>query len=150
MSIQTPAGRQAGGPVTAAQPVYDEDRGAGWVTFSGVILMIVGTMNVIGGIAAIDDSAFFVGDAKYILTGLHTWGWVITIIGAAQFLTALGIWARNSFARWLGVLFASANAIAQLLMMPAFPLWSLALFTLDILVVYGLIAYGGRLEQARA
>ena len=34
---------------------------------------------------------------------------------------------------------ASANAILQLLFMPAYPFWSLCLFTLDMLVIYGLI-----------
>ena len=38
------------------------------------------------------------------------------------------------------------NAIIQLLFIPAYPFWSLALFTLDILVIYGLIAHGKRVE----
>ena len=41
---------------------------------------------------------------------------------------------------------ASANAILQLAFMPAYPFWSLCLFTLDILVIYGLIAHGKRAE----
>jgi hypothetical protein len=39
---------------------------------------------------------------------------------------------------------ASLNAIDQLLFIQAYPFWSLTLFTLDILVIYGLIAYGKR------
>jgi hypothetical protein len=48
--------------------------------------------------------------------------------------------------RWIGVAIAAGNAILQLLFMPAYPFWSLCLFTLDILVIYGLIARGRRLE----
>ena len=62
----------------------------------------------------------------------------------AQILAAFGIWARNAVAVWFGVFCASLNAIAQLLMLPAYPLWSLALFAIDILVIYGLVAYGTR------
>ena len=36
------------------------------------------------------------------------------------------------------------SGVAQLLFIPAYPFWSLALFTLDILVIYGLIAHGSR------
>ena len=141
MSIQTPptgAGRAPG--------TYDSatDAGGGWVTFAGVILSIVGVMNIIGGIGAIDDSQFFAGNTKYVLGDLHTWGWVILILGAAQLLTAFGLWARSTPARWLGVGFASLNAIALLLMLPAYPLWSLALFSLDIIVIYQLATYGAR------
>jgi hypothetical protein len=122
---------------------YD-DNGDGWVVFSGTMLMIAGVINFIGGIAAIDNAQFFVGNAKFIVSDLKTWGWVIAILGAVQVLVALGIWARNGFARWLGITFAALNSIAQLLMLPAYPLWSLAIFSLDILIIYGLAAHGGR------
>ena len=51
---------------------------------------------------------------------------------------------RNRLARWLGVIFAAGNAVTALLMMPAYPFWSLCIFAVDILVIYGLIAYGRR------
>jgi hypothetical protein len=142
MAVQTPA-------EGAAQARYDyvDERGDGWVVFAGVMLMIVGVINVIGGIAAIDDANFYVRDAQFVFSDLNTYGWAITILGSVQVLVALGVWARNGFSRWMGVLFASLNAFVQLLMMPAFPLWSLALFTVDLLIIYGLILYGGRIEE---
>lgn len=59
-----------------------------------------------------------------------------------QLLVGLGVFAKNQFARWAGVFILSLNALAQLLMMPAYPLWSLLIFTVDILAIYGLVAYG--------
>jgi hypothetical protein len=143
MSVQTPAGERAG----SAGYAYGDERGDGWVTFAGVMLMMLGIANFIGGIAAIDDANFYVGNAQFVVSDLNTYGWVITILGAGQVLVALGIWARNGFSRWMGVIFASLNAIVQLFMMPAFPLWSLAIFSVDILVIYALITYGGRIEK---
>jgi len=145
MTVQTPAG--ANDQMSQARYDYEAERGDGWVTFAGVMLLIVGTLNFIGGIAAIDNANFWVGDARFMFSDLNTYGWVITILGSVQVLAALGIWARNGFARWMGVLFASVNAVAQLLMIQAYPFWSLSLFALDILVIYGLIAYGGRIQQ---
>jgi hypothetical protein len=123
---------------------YEESRGTGWLVFAGAMLAIVGTLNVIGGIGAISNSKFFVNDAKYVFGSLNTWGWVALTFGVAQVLTAFGVWARSTAAAWLGMLFVSLNAVAQLLDIPAYPFWSLALFTLDILILYGLAAYGGR------
>ena len=122
----------------------DEARGAGWVTFAGIMLAMVGTLNLIGGIAAVSDSTFYTQNAQYILSGLNTWGWILICLGVTQVLTALGIWMRVTGVRWLGVAFASLNAIVQLLVIDAYPFWSLALFTLDILVIYGLVAYGAK------
>ena len=146
MSVETPGGTAGRERRTTAFEGYPERPGEGWVTFAGVMLMIVGVMNFIGGIAAIDDANVYIANAQYVFSDLNTWGWVIMITGGVQVLAALGIWAHNQFARWLGVGFVSLNALAQLLMMPAFPLWSLSIFAVDILILYGLIAYGGRDE----
>jgi hypothetical protein len=121
-----------------------EDSGAGWVAFAGVMLMILATLNVIDGIAAVSDSTFFTENAKFVISNLNTYGWVLIICGVVQGLVALGVWARVGGIRWLGVGIASVNAVLQLLFIPAYPFWSLALFTLDVLVIYGLIAHGKR------
>ena len=63
--------------------------------------------------------------------------------GALQLVTAFGVWSGNEIARWAGVLLAGANAIVLLLFLPAFPLLAIALFAVDVLVIYGLLAYGG-------
>jgi hypothetical protein len=144
VSVRTPM-ENAGAESYGAPGAYVDERGDGWLVFAGIMLMIVGVMNFIGGIAAIDDSKFFVGNAQFVISDLNTWGWVILLTGAVQVLAAVGIWARNQLSRWLGVGFASVNALAQLLMIAAFPLWSLALFSVDLLIIYGLVVYGGRI-----
>ncbi len=133
-------------PRTSSSAAYDVDTGYGWVVFAGTMLLIVGILNVIYGIAAIDNANFYVNGANYVISDLNTWGWVVLITGAAQFLTAFGVWARNTFATWLGIAFACLNAIGMLLMLPAYPLLSIALFAVDVLVVYGLAVHGGRQE----
>ena len=133
-----------------AYPGYDllEERGHGWVLFAGVLVLLVGTLNVIEGIAAIGNAHFFVANTHYIAGSLHTWGWVVLCLGVLQWAVGCGVFVKNQFSRWTGVVVLSGNAIAQLLMMPAYPLWSLCIFTLDILAIYGLIAYGKRITEA--
>jgi len=120
----------------------DLDRGYGWVMFAGVLLLMVGSINFIEGIAAIGNARFFVSNTHYIVGSLNTWGWVVLCIGVLQWAVGLGIFLKNQFARWVGVAVLSINAVVQLMMMPAYPFWSLSIFTIDILAIYGLIAYG--------
>jgi len=127
----------------AAQGAYDEP-GGGWILFAGIMLMLVGILNVIWGIAAIGNSSFFVNDQKYIISNLNTWGWVTVILGAVQIVAAYSIWAGNQFGRWFGIAVAGLSAIGALMSLPAYPFWSLAIFAVDILVIYGLAAYGGQ------
>jgi hypothetical protein len=121
-----------------------EKSGSGWVMFAGIMLLIAGVLNVIYGIAAVDDSKFFVHETQYILSGLNTWGWVTIILGALEILAAFSIWSGGEFGRWFGIFVAGLSAIGALLSMPAYPFWSLAIFAIDILIIYGLAAYGGR------
>jgi hypothetical protein len=136
------------GPETSNRiptPTYDHEireRRSGWVAFAGTLLGILGTLNVIQGIAAIGRSHFYAANAHYVFGDIKTWGWVVLILGALELLVALGVFSANQFARWGGVLILSLTALAQLLMMPAYPFWGLALFAVAILAIYALIAHG--------
>jgi hypothetical protein len=118
--------------------------GEGWVAFAGIMIAIVGVLNFIYGIAAISNSHFYAREVTYIISDLNTWGWVIMITGVIQFCAAIAIFGHVEWGRWIGILTASVNAIIQLIFIPAYPFGSLALFALDILIIYGLVAYGGR------
>lgn len=116
----------------------DPDRVTGWWIFAGILLGIAGVLNVIYGIAAIGNSSFFVGDARYILGELNTWGWVTLIIGAVQLIAAFSLFAGGGFGRWIGIFAAAASSIVALLSIPAYPFWSLSIFALAIIVLYQL------------
>jgi hypothetical protein len=117
--------------------------GSGWMFFASIMLGLIGVLNAIYGIAAIDKSSFFVANTQYILSDLKTWGWVLLIIGALQLFAAFSVWRGGSFGRWFGIAVASLNSIAALMSMPAYPFWSLAIFAIDVLVIYALTTYGG-------
>ena len=136
-------GTQVGTPGGRAGPP-DEPHGAGWVLFAGIMLMLAGILNVLYGIAAISNSSFFVHNTRYILSGLNTWGWVMLILGALQVVAAYSVWAGNRFGVWFGIAVAGLNSIGALLSIPAYPFWSLAVFAVDVLVIYGLAVYGGQ------
>jgi hypothetical protein len=122
----------------------DDIQGAGWLMFAGIMVLIVAVLNIIYGIAAIDGSKFFIEDEKFILSDLNTWGWIVLIIGVLQLFAGFSIWAGGGYGRWIGIITASVSAIGALLTIPGYPFWSLAIFAIDILIIYGLAAYGGR------
>jgi hypothetical protein len=66
-----------------------EVRGVGRSIFAAVLLTVGGVLNVIYGIAAIGNSKFFVGDAHYVFSDLHTWGWIALILGVLEIVAAL-------------------------------------------------------------
>jgi uncharacterized membrane-anchored protein len=127
---------------------YEEERGQGWMLFAATLLLTIGTMNIIQGISAVGNANFYVHNTHYVFGSLNTWGWVVLCMGVVQVLVGIGLFAKNQLARWVGIFALSLNAIAQLLAMPAYPFWSLSIFAIDIVALYGLAAYGGRMARA--
>lgn len=125
----------------------DEQQGSGWILFAGIMILIAGILNIIWGIAAIDQSQFFVQDTEFIFSSLKTWGWIVLILGILEVLAAFSIWRGGVFGAVFGIFAASLSAIGALLSIPAYPFWSLAIFAVDVLVIYGLAAYGARGRQ---
>ena len=131
------------GAVSASEAPIEE-RGGGWVGFAGVMVGIVGVLNIIYGIAAISNSNFYANGVHFVFGSLKTYGWLLLIVGVVQGLAAFGIFARMGWARWVGILTAGANMIIQLLLLPATPFLSLAIVAVDVLIIYGLVAYARR------
>jgi hypothetical protein len=119
----------------------DNQRGGSAVVLAGAFLMLGGVLNVIYGIAAISNSNFFVHNAKYVFSDLKTWGWIVLIIGVLELFAAASLLGGKAFGRWVGIVVGSLNAISALLSIPAYPLWSLAIFALSLWIIYGLAVY---------
>src|ERR1700760_4648680 len=110
-------------PVRSADdPTYDVDPGHGWILFAGIMLAIVGVINLVYGIAAISNATFYAGGAKYVLGNLHTWGWLLTIVRGIQVVVAFGVWAATEWGRWLGIAAAALNMVLQFFALPSHPI----------------------------
>lgn len=118
-------------------------RGTGRVVFAATLLLIVGTLNIIYGIGALDNANIFVNDTRYILSDLNTLGWVLIILGVIQLTGGISLMAGNTYGRVIGIIGGTLGAIGALLSIGGdYPWWSLAIFALCVYVVYGIVEYG--------
>jgi hypothetical protein len=132
-----------------AVPYESEASGAGWVSFAAIMLALAGVWNVIDGMLAIGSSRVYGPSQTFVFSDLNTWGWIILALGVIQLLAAYSIIAGSEVGRWFGIGAAFVNGIGQLFFIPAYPWWSIAMFTVDLIVIYALAVYGGsRLRRA--
>jgi hypothetical protein len=123
-------------------------RGAGRALLAATLLLIVGTLNIIYGIGALDGANIFVNDKRFILTNLNTMGWVLIVLGVVQLAGGISLIAGNTYGRVIGIIGAGLGAIGALLSVGGNdPWWSLAIFFLCVYIVHGIFIYG---EEDRA
>jgi hypothetical protein len=126
-------------------------RGTGRALLAATLLTIVGTLNIIYGIGALDGANIFINDRRYILTNLNTLGWVLILLGVIQLAGGFSLMAGNTYGRVIGIIGASLGAIGALLSIGgAYPWWSLAIFFLCVYIVHGIFIYGEDERTARA
>jgi hypothetical protein len=127
----------------ATGPGRHQAEGSGLVGFAAILLLVIGCFNTIDGIAAIINSKVYTANARYVWGDLRTWGWFALIFGILQLLAAAGVMTGNQVARWFAAAVVGLNAINQMFFMPGYPFWSLSIIAMDVVALWGLLAYGG-------
>ena len=110
-----------------------------WIAFAGVMMVILGSLDAIWGLAAIlNDEVVVVGGHGALIFDITTWGWFQLILGAVIGLTGLGLLVGNEVARVLGIFLLAINAVLQIVWFPAAPLWAFLMIVLDVVIIYQL------------
>lgn len=130
----------AGAPAPARTRSRSQARG--WAVFAAVMLLIIGGLDALYGLAAIlNNEIVIVGGHGVIVADISTWGWVTLILGVLLMLTGIGLLAENELARWVAIFLIAVGAVIQLAWFPAAPLWTILTVALSVVVVYQLTAH---------
>lgn len=129
------------------RPVGSEN--STWIAFAGVMMVILGSLDVIWGLAAIvNDEVVVVGGHGALIFDLTTWGWIQLILGVVIGLTGLGLLVGNAVARVLGIFLLAINATLQVVWFTAAPLWAFLMIILDVVIIYQLTANWAAKEES--
>ena len=123
----------------------DQERLTGWAAFAGVVMLVIGILDAIYGLAALlNDNVITTGGggSGVIIWDFTTWGWVHLILGVILILTAFGLFSAANWARVTAIIICVIGAVAQVGMITVFPIWSFLMILLFILVIYNLTAKG--------
>ena len=122
-----------------------QDAWSGWIGFAGIVIIIVGAMDVLQGLMAIFEDEYVVATQKGLaIVDVTAWGWATLIWGAILIVAALGLLGGAGWARWLAIIGVTVNAVQQVAFLAnypqAYPLWNILIVALNIVVLYALTA----------
>ena len=115
--------------------------GRGWVGFAAILLMVAGVMQFLDGLWAIrtQDTAV---DTLFWNNNLEAWGWFYLIVGIGLVVTGAFIFQRAAWAFGVGIFVGCIGAVLNIFWIFTYPLASILLITLNLIVVYALTTYG--------
>ena len=134
-------------PISEPPPV---SAWAGWAFFAGIMMAIAGAFQIIKALTALFNQDYLLvkSNGLAIHVNIAAWGWVHLVIGVVVLAAGFAVIAGQMWGRVVGVIVAAASAVVNLLDIAAYPLWSLVLIAVDVLIIYALAVHGGELKSA--
>ena len=123
----------------------------GWLVFAGVMMILVGAFQAIDGLIALFNDDLYVvrPDGLVVNVDYTAWGWTHLLLGVVLIAAGYAVFSGKIWGRTLGVVAAIVSAVVNFAFIPAYPVWSLLIIAVDVLVIYALIAHGGELREDR-
>jgi len=116
----------------------------GWVYFAAFMLIAIGFFQTILGFTALLNDEFLVSvNGHLLLFDYTTWGWIHLIIGILSMVVGTSLFSGSRWARVVAVVLVLFNFLAQFAFVSVYPVWSIIIMVVDILVVYALTVHGG-------
>ena len=121
----------------------------GWVLFAAFMMLLNGFIQMLEGLMALitDDYYHVTSDGLALAVNYTPRGWVHLLLGAAIFVSGMGVLAGNLAARIVGAVLAAFNAIVALLFIEAAPVWGIIVIVVDVRVIYALTGHGRELRD---
>ncbi len=130
---------------SSGAPARTEPTGwVGWIVFAGVMMVTVGVLHAIQGFVALfKDDYYLVRKSGLVVQIDYTgWGWIHLILGIVVALAGLALFTGRMWARAVAVGLVLLSILANFAFMAAYPLWSITIIVVDILVIYALVVHG--------
>lgn len=121
----------------------------GFIWFAAVMMILAGIFDIIWGITAlVRDEVFIVGTRGVVLNiDITAWGWIKLILGVVMVIAGFLLFAGKVWACILAVGVAMLSAVANLLAIGAYPVWSVIVIALDVMVIYAITVHGHELRE---
>lgn len=111
----------------------------GLAVFAGLIALMMGSMNLIYGVLLLVNNEWVVlAEEGLFYLDVTAWGWVLVIFGTIQIIAGVGILDGRTWARLVGIAWASLVALGHMFALPAFPIWSILIIALSVLIIWAL------------
>jgi hypothetical protein len=119
----------------------------GWVAFAGVMMTILGVFHIVQGLVALLKDEYLAPSSVLLVdVGYTAWGWAHLVTGAVVLVAGFMVFAGQVWARAVGTVVAGVSAVGSLAFLTAYPVWSVLVIALDVVVIMALTVHGSEIK----
>lgn len=119
----------------------------GWIYFAGFLMLARGVFQAFLGVLALVNSDVLVVSERHLVAFNFTaWGWIHIALSVVLLTAAASVFSGRWWGRVVGSIVASLSLLANLAFLPVYPIWSIVVITIDVLMLYALLVRG---DEAR-
>lgn len=116
---------------------------AGWTVFASFMMIMIGFFQAIVGLTAILKDEFYVVVPNALISvDVASWGWVHLLLSILVIFAGYAVMDGKVWGRTVGVLLALGGAVVNLAFIPYYPIWSILLVVVNVVVIYALTVHG--------
>ena len=136
-------------PVTSPISEPTTTAWAGWAFFAGIMMLMLGAFQAIEALTALFNQNYLLVKSSGLVVHVNiaAWGWVHLILGVVAVLAGFAVIAGRMWGRVVGIIMAGVSAIVNLAYIAAYPLWSVIVIALDIIVIHALAVHGREVRR---
>ncbi len=130
---------------------YDSPPGLaiGAIMFAGIMMAMSGIFSAISGLFALVKDDFYVALPNYIVEiDPTTWGYIHLGLGILVAFAGFAVISGATWARVIGIILAVVSAIANFGFIPYYPIWSIIVIAIDVIVIWALAVHGRAMSTA--
>ena len=137
-----------GNPAEPSYPYNTPSPWLGWIGFAAVLMMLLGALHIFEGLVALFKDEYFLVSPRGLTVNVDytAWGWAHLIGGIIVLAAGFGVASGQVWARTVGVIVAVVSIVANVAFMAAYPLWSLTMIALAIVIIMALTVHGSEVR----
>jgi hypothetical protein len=121
----------------------------GWIYFAGFMMLLIGFFQAVIGLTALLNDKYFVSlHGRLLVWNFTGWGWIHLIFGIVVLLAGMNLFTGSTWSRVVATILVTVNLMTQFVFVSVYPVWSIIMMVIDVLVLYALTIHGSEARVA--
>ena len=115
----------------------------GYTVFAVAVILVLGLWQFLAGLTAVVRDGLYATPPGYTYSfNIAGWGWLVLLLGVLIAGTAVVVLQGRSWGDTAAIVLASLSMVANFLLIPFYPIWSLVIIALNTTLTWALTTRG--------